>query len=57
MDRWFTDAEVSDADPETGIITAEKLARACGIENSGTAAAEQPPATGEDDDGGAGAAR
>src|SRR5271169_5571337 len=60
------------ADPETGIITDEKLTRASGTENSdpavaeeflaagagqgeaGPAAAEQPPATGEDDDSGAG---
>src|SRR5205807_8060826 len=60
------------ADPETGIITDEKLTRAGGTENSdpavaeeflaagagqgeaGPAAAEQPPATGEDDDSGAG---
>jgi hypothetical protein len=60
------------ADPETGIITDEKLTRASGTENSdpavaeeflaaeagqgeaGPAAAEQPPATGEDDDNGAG---
>ncbi len=60
------------ADPETGIITDEKLTRASGTENSdpavaeeflaaeagqgeaGPAAAEQPPAAGEDDDSGAG---
>jgi Transposase domain (DUF772)/Transposase DDE domain len=59
------------ADPETGIITDEKLTRASGTENSdpavaeeflaagagqgeaGLAAAEQPPASGEDDDSGA----
>ena len=60
------------ADPETGIITDEKLTRASGTENSdpavaeeflaaeagqgeaGPAAAEQPPAAGEDDDSAAG---
>ena len=59
------------ADPETGIITDEKLTRASGTENSdpavaeeflaaeagqgeaGPAAAEQPPAAGQDDDSGA----
>ena len=61
------------ADPETGIITDEKLTRASGTENSdpavaeeflaagagqgeaGQAAAEQPPATGEDEDDDSGA--
>jgi Transposase domain (DUF772)/Transposase DDE domain len=60
------------ADPETGIITDEKLTQASGTENSdpavaeeflaaeagqgeaGPAAAEQPPAAGQDDDSGAG---
>jgi len=60
------------ADPETGIITDEKLTRASGTENSdpavaeeflaaeagqgeaGPAAAVQPPATGEEEDSGAG---
>jgi Transposase domain (DUF772)/Transposase DDE domain len=61
------------ADPETGIITDEKLTRASGTENSdpavaeeflaaraeqgeaGPAAAEQPPAIGEDEDDDSGA--
>ena len=47
MDREFTDAELDGyrarvaADPETGIITDEKLARAAGTENSGPAVAEE----------------
>ncbi|HLN67782.1 MAG TPA: hypothetical protein VK280_10940 [Streptosporangiaceae bacterium] len=42
------------ADPETGIITDEKLTQASGTENSDPAVAEEFLAAGQDDDGAAG---